>query len=78
MVELFNRYYKELDEFLKLADMNPAAISFNVYLDNTHFQPKTRRIFFDHLNTWKKKYVNTVFEVTAIVLATPFELCLQR
>lgn len=76
--QIFTRYYKELDDFLKLINPNPANVSFNVYLDNTHFQLKARRSFFDHLSHWKKKYFNISFKVNALIMSTPFELCLER
>ena len=77
---IFEMYYGEINYYLDICDansgINEAPESF--YLDNTHCQFKARRALFDHIKRWKKIYPTLNFHVIALVMTTPYDICLQR
>lgn len=77
---IFEMYYGEINYYLDICDansgINESPESF--YLDNTHCQFKARRTLFDHIKRWKKIYPTLNFHVIALVMTTPYDICLQR
>ena len=75
--KIFTRLYKDLDK--TVGDIYLNNIPYRpIYLDNTNMTIKERKETFRRIERWKKSFVGLIFKVTAIVMATPFDLCLER
>ena len=74
---IFGRFFQDLDNLIKDIYLEKKE-NLPVILDNTHITIKDRKKVFIHLQKWRGIYPELSFTITAMVMATPFDVCLQR
>ena len=75
--QIFQRFYQDLDNLIMDIYFGIKE-NMPVILDNTNITIKDRAETFNHIKKWKKLYPNLTYVVTAVIMATPFDVCLQR
>lgn len=75
--QIFTRLYYGLGELLRQISDGKEP-NYPIYLDNTGITIKSRRKLFAQLEQYKRKIPGLNFNITALVMSTPFEICLER